>query len=90
MIKDQREDNRKNYCSLRDETLECKTGQDKPHPVNAEEKIGIDIDHTQSYRKQMEQSRRKQQMEMEIAKSEKFGSPKKMWMNMKDVVLFTR
>ncbi|EQB78602.1 msx2-interacting protein [Camelus ferus] len=30
-----------------------------------------------SYRKQMEQSRRKQQMEMEIAKSEKFGSPKK-------------
>uniref|UniRef100_A0A8D1J0N8 Msx2-interacting protein n=5 Tax=Sus scrofa TaxID=9823 RepID=A0A8D1J0N8_PIG len=73
----EREDNRKNYCSLRDETLECKTGQDKPHPVNAEEKIGIDIDHTQSYRKQMEQSRRKQQMEMEIAKSEKFGSPKK-------------
>ncbi|XP_047647975.1 msx2-interacting protein isoform X2 [Phacochoerus africanus] len=73
----EREDNRKNYCSLRDETLECKTGQDKPHPANAEEKIGIDIDHTQSYRKQMEQSRRKQQMEMEIAKSEKFGSPKK-------------
>ncbi|XP_010999189.2 msx2-interacting protein isoform X1 [Camelus dromedarius] len=72
-----REDNRKNYCSLRDETLECKSGQEKPHSVNTEEKIGIDIDHTQSYRKQMEQSRRKQQMEMEIAKSEKFGSPKK-------------
>ncbi|XP_036707519.1 msx2-interacting protein isoform X2 [Balaenoptera musculus] len=73
----EREDNRKNYCSLRDEPLECKSGQDKPHSVNTEEKIGIDIDHTQSYRKQMEQSRRKQQMEMEIAKSEKFGSPKK-------------
>ncbi|XP_054435670.1 msx2-interacting protein isoform X2 [Pteronotus mesoamericanus] len=73
----EREDIRKNYCSLRDEPLECKSGQEKPHSVNTEEKIGIDIDHTQSYRKQMEQSRRKQQMEMEIAKSEKFGSPKK-------------
>ncbi|XP_024410027.2 msx2-interacting protein isoform X2 [Desmodus rotundus] len=73
----EREDTRKNYCSLRDEALECKSGQEKPHSVNTEEKIGIDIDHTQSYRKQMEQSRRKQQMEMEIAKSEKFGSPKK-------------
>ncbi|XP_068395066.1 msx2-interacting protein isoform X3 [Eschrichtius robustus] len=73
----EREDNRKNYCSLRDEPLECKSGQEKPHSVSTEEKIGIDIDHTQSYRKQMEQSRRKQQMEMEIAKSERFGSPKK-------------
>ncbi|VTJ87217.1 Hypothetical predicted protein [Marmota monax] len=73
----EREDVRKNYCSLRDETPERRSGQEKPHPVNPEEKIGIDIDHTQSYRKQMEQSRRKQQMEMEIAKSEKFGSPKK-------------
>ncbi|XP_006751657.2 msx2-interacting protein [Leptonychotes weddellii] len=73
----EREDIRKNYCSLRDETPECKSSQEKPHSVNTEEKIGIDIDHTQSYRKQMEQSRRKQQMEMEIAKSEKFGSPKK-------------
>lgn len=73
----EREDIRKNYCSLRDEALECKSGQEKPHSANTEEKIGIDIDHTQSYRKQMEQSRRKQQMEMEIAKSEKFGSPKK-------------
>ncbi|KAM6173716.1 msx2-interacting protein isoform 2-T2 [Erethizon dorsatum] len=73
----ERDDVRKNYCSLRDETPEHKPGQDKPHAVNTEEKIGIDIDHTQSYRKQMEQSRRKQQMEMEIAKSEKFGSPKK-------------
>ncbi|XP_012518026.1 PREDICTED: msx2-interacting protein [Propithecus coquereli] len=73
----EREDVRKNYCSLRDETPEHKSGQEKSHSVNTEEKIGIDIDHTQSYRKQMEQSRRKQQMEMEIAKSEKFGSPKK-------------
>ncbi|EHB11999.1 Msx2-interacting protein [Heterocephalus glaber] len=73
----ERDDVRKNYCSLRDETLDRKPGQEKPHAVNTEEKIGIDIDHTQSYRKQMEQSRRKQQMEMEIAKSEKFGSPKK-------------
>lgn len=73
----ERDDVRKNYCSLRDETPEHKPGQEKLHAVNTEEKIGIDIDHTQSYRKQMEQSRRKQQMEMEIAKSEKFGSPKK-------------
>ncbi|XP_063091636.1 msx2-interacting protein isoform X2 [Cavia porcellus] len=73
----ERDDVRKNYGSLHDETPERKPGQDKPHAVNTEEKIGIDIDHTQSYRKQMEQSRRKQQMEMEIAKSEKFGSPKK-------------
>nr|XP_019608639.1 PREDICTED: msx2-interacting protein isoform X3 [Rhinolophus sinicus] len=73
----EREDTRKNYCSLRDETVECKSGHEKTHSVNTEEKIGIDIDYTQSYRKQMEQSRRKQQMEMEIAKSEKFGSPKK-------------
>ncbi|XP_037684349.1 msx2-interacting protein isoform X2 [Choloepus didactylus] len=71
------EDIRKNYCNLRDETPEYKSGQEKSYSVNTEEKIGIDIDHTQSYRKQMEQSRRKQQMEMEIAKSEKFGSPKK-------------
>ncbi|XP_064137406.1 msx2-interacting protein isoform X1 [Loxodonta africana] len=73
----EREDSRKNYCHLRDETPERKSGQEKPRSVSTEEKIGIDIDHTQSYRKQMEQSRRKQQMEMEIAKSEKFGSPKK-------------
>uniref|UniRef100_A0A8C2UPI2 Msx2-interacting protein n=1 Tax=Chinchilla lanigera TaxID=34839 RepID=A0A8C2UPI2_CHILA len=73
----ERDDVRKNYCGLRDETPERKPGQDRPRAVNTEEKTGIDIDHTQSYRKQMEQSRRKQQMEMEIAKSEKFGSPKK-------------
>ncbi|XP_036035178.1 msx2-interacting protein isoform X2 [Onychomys torridus] len=73
----EKEEVKKNYCRLRDEPAEHKAGQEKPHTVNAEEKLGIDIDHTQSYRKQMEQSRRKQQMEMEIAKSEKFGSPKK-------------
>ncbi|KAE8594753.1 hypothetical protein XENTR_v10019784 [Xenopus tropicalis] len=42
-----------------------------------EEKLAIDIDYTQSYRKQMEQNRKKQQMELEILKSEKFGSPNK-------------
>ncbi|XP_057639556.1 msx2-interacting protein isoform X5 [Chionomys nivalis] len=73
----EKEEVRKNYCRLREEPSEHKAGQEKPHTLNAEEKLGIDIDHTQSYRKQMEQSRRKQQMEMEIAKSEKFGSPKK-------------
>ncbi|OXB77257.1 UNVERIFIED_CONTAM: hypothetical protein H355_002249, partial [Colinus virginianus] len=61
-----------------EDTPDHKLGQEKPQSTETEEKIGIDIDHTQSYRKQMEQSRRlKQQLEMEIAKSEKFGSPKK-------------
>ncbi|XP_034359487.1 msx2-interacting protein isoform X2 [Arvicanthis niloticus] len=73
----EKEEVRKNYCRLREEPSEHKAGQEKPQGVNAEEKLGIDIDHTQSYRKQMEQSRRKQQMEMEIAKPEKPGSPKK-------------
>ncbi|XP_033923950.1 msx2-interacting protein isoform X3 [Melopsittacus undulatus] len=74
----EREDTRKNYSSLPEDTPEHKLGQEKPQSADTEEKIGIDIDHTQSYRKQMEQSRRlKQQLEMEIAKSEKFGSPKK-------------
>uniref|UniRef100_A0A8D0G7W7 Msx2-interacting protein n=1 Tax=Sphenodon punctatus TaxID=8508 RepID=A0A8D0G7W7_SPHPU len=74
----EREDMRKNYCSLSEEMPDHKFVQDKPQLADTEEKIAIDIDHTQSYRKQMEQSRRlKQQMEMEIAKSEKFGSPKK-------------
>lgn len=72
----EKEEVRKNYCRLREEPSEHKAGQEKPQALNAEEKLGIDIDHTQSYRKQMEQSRRKQ-MEMETAKSEKFGSPKK-------------
>ncbi|KAF4789383.1 Msx2-interacting protein [Turdus rufiventris] len=74
----EREDARKNYTSLPEETPDHKLGQEKPASADMEEKISIDIDHTQSYRKQMEQSRRlKQQLEMEIAKSEKFGSPKK-------------
>ncbi|KAM9270010.1 msx2-interacting protein isoform 2-T2 [Morus bassanus] len=74
----EREDTRKNYSGLPEDTPDHKLGQEKPQSTDTEEKIGIDIDHTQSYRKQMEQSRRlKQQLEMEIAKSEKFGSPKK-------------
>ncbi|NXR08328.1 MINT protein, partial [Semnornis frantzii] len=74
----EREDARKNYSAAPEDTPDHKLGQEKPQPADTEEKIGIDIDHTQSYRKQMEQSRRlKQQLEMEIAKSEKFGSPKK-------------
>ncbi|XP_030042029.1 msx2-interacting protein [Microcaecilia unicolor] len=73
-----KESGRKNYFGLPEELLDHKLGQEKPVSADLEEKIGIDIDHTQSYRKQMEQSRRlKQQMEIEIAKSEKFGSPKK-------------
>ncbi|XP_010215818.1 PREDICTED: msx2-interacting protein isoform X2 [Tinamus guttatus] len=74
----EREDTRKNYCGLPEDAPDHKLSQEKPQSTDTEEKIGIDIDHTQSYRKQMEQSRRlKQQLEMEIAKSEKFGSPKK-------------
>uniref|UniRef100_A0A8C3NX90 Msx2-interacting protein n=1 Tax=Cyanoderma ruficeps TaxID=181631 RepID=A0A8C3NX90_9PASS len=74
----EREDTRKNYSGVPEETPDHKLGQEKPQTADTEEKISIDIDHTQSYRKQMEQSRRlKQQLEMEIAKSEKFGSPKK-------------
>ncbi|KAL8198236.1 UNVERIFIED_CONTAM: hypothetical protein K2H54_002301 [Gekko kuhli] len=74
----ERDDVRKNYSSLPEEMPDHRHVQEKPLSLEIEEKIPIDIDHTQSYRKQMEQSRRlKQQMEMEIAKSEKFGSPKK-------------
>ncbi|XP_029434338.1 msx2-interacting protein isoform X2 [Rhinatrema bivittatum] len=73
-----KEGGRKNYYGFPEEFHDHKLGQEKPLSADPEEKIGIDIDHTQSYRKQMEQSRRlKQQMEIEIAKSEKFGSPKK-------------
>ncbi|XP_032087744.1 msx2-interacting protein isoform X3 [Thamnophis elegans] len=68
----------KNYCGLPEEVCDRKGAQEKPPSSDAEEKIPIDIDHTQSYRKQMELSRRlKQQMEMESAKHEKFGSPKR-------------
>ncbi|XP_051844422.1 msx2-interacting protein isoform X1 [Antechinus flavipes] len=73
----EKEEIKKNLSSIPEEMAEHKSGQEKPQAADNEEKIGIDIDHTQSYRKQMEQSRRKQQMELEIAKSEKFGSPKK-------------
>ncbi|XP_044277155.1 msx2-interacting protein isoform X1 [Varanus komodoensis] len=74
----EREDMWKPDCSLPKETSDHKGAPDKPLSSDIEEKIPIDIDHTQSYRKQMELSRRlKQQMEMEIAKHEKFGSPKK-------------
>ncbi|XP_031235195.1 msx2-interacting protein isoform X2 [Mastomys coucha] len=73
----EKEEVRTNYCRPREELAEHKAGQEKPHGGSAEEKLGIDIDHTQSYRKQMEQSRRKQRLEMEIAKAEKSGSPKK-------------
>ncbi|XP_069467192.1 msx2-interacting protein isoform X2 [Ambystoma mexicanum] len=73
-----KEEGKKKYCRLLEEMSEHKLGQEKPHPLEMEEKLGIDIDHTQSYRKQMELSRRlKQQMEIEMAKSEKFGSPRK-------------
>uniref|UniRef100_A0A8C5SYW5 Msx2-interacting protein n=1 Tax=Laticauda laticaudata TaxID=8630 RepID=A0A8C5SYW5_LATLA len=68
----------RNYCTLPEEVCDRKGAQEKPHSSDIEEKIPIDIDHTQSYRKQMELSRRlKQQMEMESAKHEKFGSPKR-------------
>uniref|UniRef100_A0A8C6YH66 Msx2-interacting protein n=2 Tax=Naja naja TaxID=35670 RepID=A0A8C6YH66_NAJNA len=68
----------RSYCSLPEEVCDRKGAQEKPHSSDVEEKIPIDIDHTQSYRKQMELSRRlKQQMEMESAKHEKFGSPKR-------------
>uniref|UniRef100_H9GKA7 Spen family transcriptional repressor n=1 Tax=Anolis carolinensis TaxID=28377 RepID=H9GKA7_ANOCA len=68
----------KNYCGLPEEAPDHRSAQDRSQSSDAEEKTPIDIDHTQSYRKQMELSRRlKQQMEMEVAKHEKFGSPKK-------------
>uniref|UniRef100_A0A5F8G4M9 Spen family transcriptional repressor n=1 Tax=Monodelphis domestica TaxID=13616 RepID=A0A5F8G4M9_MONDO len=73
----EKEEIKKNLSSIPEEMADHKTSQEKPQSADNEEKIGIDIDHTQSYRKQMEQSRRKQQMELEIAKTEKFGSPKK-------------
>ncbi|XP_067328806.1 msx2-interacting protein [Anolis sagrei] len=68
----------KNYCGHLEEVPDHKPVQDRSQSSDLEEKTPIDIDHTQSYRKQMELSRRlKQQMEMEVAKHEKFGSPKK-------------
>lgn len=75
----EREDMCKNYCPFPDEMSDHKLAPEKSlSSSDMEERLPIDIDHTQSYRKQMEQSRRlKQQMELESAKAEKFGSPKK-------------
>ncbi|XP_072101374.1 msx2-interacting protein [Mobula birostris] len=71
-------DKRKRKYSGTEETNDHKTTHEKLQTTDTEEKPGIDIDYTQSYRKQMEQNRRlKQQQEMEMAKSEKFNSPKK-------------
>ncbi|XP_073512217.1 msx2-interacting protein-like isoform X3 [Phyllobates terribilis] len=69
--KDPTKDDRKMYSHLSREMA----GMERSETV---EKLAIDIDHTQSYRKQMEQNRKlKQQMELEILKSEKFRSPNK-------------
>ncbi|CAN2387975.1 RNA polymerase II transcription factor binding [Pristimantis euphronides] len=69
--KDSCKDDRKIYSHLSRETVGMERSE-------TEEKLAMDIDHTQSYRKQMEQNRKlKQQMELEILKSEKFRSPNK-------------
>ncbi|KAM3922559.1 msx2-interacting protein isoform 2-T2 [Leptodactylus fuscus] len=69
--KDSTKDDRKMYSLPSRETVGMERSE-------TEEKLAIDIDHTQSYRKQMEQNRKlKQQMEMENLKSEKFRSPNK-------------
>ncbi|XP_068097749.1 msx2-interacting protein isoform X2 [Hyperolius riggenbachi] len=71
MDKESAKDDRKIYSSLPREVMGLERSE-------TEEKLPIDIDYTQSYRKQMEQSRKlKQQMELEMLKSEKFGSPSK-------------
>ncbi|KAM5132159.1 msx2-interacting protein [Mantella aurantiaca] len=71
MDKDASKDDRKAYANLLREGAGLERSEN-------EEKLAIDIDYTQSYRKQMEQNRKlKQQMELEILKSEKFGSPSK-------------
>ncbi|XP_051895076.1 msx2-interacting protein isoform X2 [Pristis pectinata] len=71
-------DERKRKYSGTEDTNDHKSTHEKLQTTDAEEKLGIDIDYTQSYRKQMEQNRRlKQQQEMEMAKSEKFNSPRK-------------
>lgn len=69
--KDSSKDDRKLYSHLSREAASMERSE-------TEEKLAIDIDHTQSYRKQMEQNRKlKQQMELEVLKSEKFRSPNK-------------
>ncbi|XP_078281674.1 msx2-interacting protein isoform X1 [Rhinoraja longicauda] len=75
---DMKRDERKRKYSGTEDTNDHKSTHEKSQTAEAEEKLGIDIDYTQSYRKQMEQNRKlKQQQEMEMAKSEKFNSPRK-------------
>uniref|UniRef100_H3A1Y7 Msx2-interacting protein n=1 Tax=Latimeria chalumnae TaxID=7897 RepID=H3A1Y7_LATCH len=72
------EESRRNYTNVPDEFSDHRIGQERSQSADAQERLGIDIDYTQSYRKQMERSRRlKQQQELETAKLEKFGSPRK-------------
>uniref|UniRef100_UPI00398E6053 msx2-interacting protein isoform X3 n=1 Tax=Pristiophorus japonicus TaxID=55135 RepID=UPI00398E6053 len=73
-----REERKRKYSGNSEDTNDHKSTHEKLQTADAEEKLGIDIDYTQSYRKQMEQNRRlKQQQEMEMAKSEKYNSPRK-------------
>ncbi|XP_042199658.1 msx2-interacting protein isoform X3 [Callorhinchus milii] len=73
-----REERNRKYSGTSEETIDHKSAHEKLQPSDMDEKVGIDIDYTQSYRKQMEQSRRlKQQQEIEMAKSEKYTSPRK-------------
>ncbi|XP_067826641.1 msx2-interacting protein-like [Heptranchias perlo] len=73
-----REEQKRKYSGTSEDTNDHKSTHEKLQAADADEKLGIDIDYTQSYRKQMEQSRRlKQQQEMEMAKSEKYNSPRK-------------
>ncbi|XP_038677568.1 msx2-interacting protein isoform X9 [Scyliorhinus canicula] len=73
-----REDRKRKYSGTPEDTNDNKSTHEKLQTTDVDEKLGIDIDYTQSYRKQMEQNRRlKQQQEMEMAKSEKYNSPRK-------------
>ncbi|XP_072442675.1 msx2-interacting protein isoform X8 [Chiloscyllium punctatum] len=73
-----REERKRKYSGTPEDTNDHKSANEKLQTIDADEKLGIDIDYTQSYRKQMEQNRRlKQQQEMEMAKSEKYNSPRK-------------
>ncbi|XP_067873478.1 msx2-interacting protein-like [Heterodontus francisci] len=73
-----REERKRKYSGTSEDTNDHKSTHEKLQTNDADEKLGIDIDYTQSYRKQMEQNRKlKQQQEMEMAKSEKYNSPRK-------------
>ncbi|XP_078095104.1 msx2-interacting protein isoform X8 [Mustelus asterias] len=73
-----REERKRKYSGTSEDTTDHKSAHEKLQTTDSDEKVGIDIDYTQSYRKQMEQNRRlKQQQEMEMAKSEKYNSPRK-------------